>query len=276
MKYDILHRMRYVYVTPVSDSFNDAHLEPLSGIEQTVESFQIRVLPAARLNRYADFYGNWVHHFEIAGAHPYLLIESRSRVQTHPIVPLSKDARPIALAAIGNAPEMEYCHDFLQNSCYVENEVEVWRLAVDATIGLNDAWQCALAIMHFVHGFLEYEPKSTCVHARVRDVISQKHGLCQDYAHLMIGLCRGLKIPARYVSGYLAAETASAAHAWVEVLIPRCGWQALDPTHNCQPEETYVKIGVGRDYADVPPMAGYYRGALDRTMEEKVKITPLA
>src|SRR5690242_18493801 len=163
MRYDILHRTRYVYATPVRDSFNDVRLEPLSSIEQTVESFLLRVLPAVRLNRYADFYGNWVHHFEIPESHLYLLIESTSRVKTHPIVPLSVEARPCALARIGSARDVERCHDFLQNSRFVEVEVSSWRLAVDAAAGQSDAWQAALALMHFVHGFLKYEIKSTHV-----------------------------------------------------------------------------------------------------------------
>jgi transglutaminase-like putative cysteine protease len=129
--------------------------------------------------------------------------------------------------------------------------------------------------MNFVHGFLKYEPQATHVHTHMRDVIKERRGVCQDYAHLMIGLCRGLKIPARYVSGYLATEAASATHAWVEVFIPGCGWQALDPTHNCQADGTYVNIAIGRDYADVPPVAGNYRGTLQRTMEVEVKITPV-
>jgi len=275
MKYDILHRTRYVYSAPVRDSFNDVHLEPLSNLDQTVESFLLRVLPATRVNRYSDFYGNWVQHFEVPEAHLYLLVESQSRVRTHPIPPLAPEARPCPLAKIGEARDLERCHDFLQNSRYVEIEVEVWRLAVDAAAGQLDAWQAALALMNFVHDFLKYEPHSTHVHTHMRDVISQRRGVCQDYAHLMIGLCRSLKIPARYVSGYLATENASASHAWVEVYIPGCGWQALDPTHNRQPGGTYVKIAIGRDYADVPPIAGNYRGTLERTMEVEVKITPV-
>jgi transglutaminase-like putative cysteine protease len=88
----------------------------------------------------------------------------------------------------------------------------------------------------------------------------------------MIGLCRSLRIPALYVSGYLATQAASATHAWTEVFVPGAGWQALDPTHNCQPDETYVKIGVGRDYADVAPVSGTYKGTTDRTLSVEVKI----
>ena len=107
-------------------------------------------------------------------------------------------------------------------------------------------------------------------------VIKDRRGVCQDFAHFMIGLCRSVNIPARYVSGYLATEAASATHAWMEAFIPGIGWRALDPTHNRQIDETYVKIGHGRDYADVPPVSGNYRGTLDRNMQVEVKITPLA
>jgi len=275
MKYDIFHRTRYVYSLPVRDSFNDVHLEPLGNAGQTVESFLLRVLPAARMNRYTDFYSNWIHHFEIPEPHLYLLIESQSRVTTHPPAPLAEDARPCPLEKLGEARGIERCHDFLQSSRYVEIEVESWRLAVDATVGQTDVWPSALALMRFIHGFLKYEPHSTHVHTHMNDVISQRRGVCQDYAHLMIGLCRSVKIPARYVSGYLATETASASHAWVEVYIPGPGWRGLDPTHNCQVGESYVKIGIGRDYADVPPVAGNYRGTLQRRMEVEVKITPV-
>jgi transglutaminase-like putative cysteine protease len=104
------------------------------------------------------------------------------------------------------------------------------------------------------------------------DVIVQRSGVCQDFAHFMIGLCRSVKIPARYISGYLTTETASATHAWVEIFIPELGWRALDPTHNRQIDETYVKIGHGRDYGDVPPVSGNYHGTLERTMEVEVRI----
>jgi transglutaminase-like putative cysteine protease len=107
------------------------------------------------------------------------------------------------------------------------------------------------------------------------EVMKDRRGVCQDFAHLLIGLCRALKIPARYVSGYLATEKASATHAWVEVFIPGHGWRGLDPTHSRQIGETYVKIGHGRDYSDVPPVSGNYRGTRGRKMTVAVKITPM-
>jgi transglutaminase-like putative cysteine protease len=275
MKLDILHRTRYVYTSPVRDSFNDVRLEPPSIPEQTVESFLLRVLPAVRMKHYTDFYGNWIHHFEIPEAHSYLLIESQSRIITHWPNAIPLDAKLCPLDKIRTAADIERCFDFLQTSRFIEMEADTWRLALDATDGQADVWQAVLAIMRFTHGFLKYESKSTHVHTHMRDVIKDRRGVCQDFAHLMIGLCRSIKIPARYISGYLATEAASASHAWVEAFIPSVGWRALDPTHNRQVDETYVKIGHGRDYADVPPVSGNYRGTLERTMEVVVKITPV-
>ncbi len=275
MKFDILHRTRYTYASLVCDSFNDVRLEPPSIPEQTVESFLLRVLPAVRLRHYTDFYSNRVHHFEIAEAHSYLLIESQCRIITHWPGAIARDALVYPLAKIASAAHVERCFDFLQASRYVELEAGAWRLALDAIDGLSDAWQAVLALMEFTHSFLRYEPNSTHVHTHMRDVIQDRRGVCQDFAHLLIGLCRSVKIPARYVSGYLATETASATHAWVEVFVPGIGWRALDPTHNRQLDEAYVKIGHGRDYSDVPPVCGNYRGTLERTMKVEVKINPV-
>src|SRR5476649_380247 len=133
MKLDISHRTRYVYTSPVRDSFNDVRLEPPSIPEQTVESFLLRVLPAVRMKHYTDFYGNWIHHFEIPEAHSYLLIESQSRIITKSQKAIAPDAQLYPMAKIGEAAHIERCFDFLQTSRYVEMEADAWRLALDAT-----------------------------------------------------------------------------------------------------------------------------------------------
>jgi transglutaminase-like putative cysteine protease len=274
MRYDILHRTRYVYATPVHDSFNDVRLQPMPIPEQTVESFLLKVLPAARLTHFTDFYSNWVNHFEIAEPHSYLTIEAQSRVRTNPPPPLPAE-KLCPFAKMSEAPNIERCFDYLQSSRFVELSPETWKLALDATDGVDDAWLAVLALMKFVHGFLKYESNSTHVHTKMAEVLKDRRGVCQDFAHLMIGLCRSLKIPARYVSGYLATEAASATHAWMEVFIPGHGWRALDPTHDRQLDGTYIKIGSGRDYSDVPPITGNYWGTVEHKMEVEVKITPV-
>jgi transglutaminase-like putative cysteine protease len=237
-----------------------------------VDYFLLKVLPAARLRHHHDFYSNVIHHFEITEPHSTLLVESNLRVTTRPPPQLAVTDTPWPLARIGEAARETRVFDFLQDSRFVELSPEVWRLALDITDGVTDTWQAALALMNFIHDQLKYESNSTNVHTHARDVLKERRGVCQDFAHVMISLCRTLKIPALYVSGYLATEAASATHAWVEVLIPSLGWRALDPTHNRQTDETYVKIAVGRDYADVPPLTGNYKGTTDRQMQVQVSI----
>jgi transglutaminase-like putative cysteine protease len=275
MKFEIVHRTIYLYTSPVRDSFNEARLQPFSNALQTVDYFLLKVLPAARLRHHHDFYSNTIHHFEIAEPHTTLLIESHLRVTTRmPSWPARSDA-PWPLARIGEAVREPRVFDFLQDSHFVELSPEVWRLALDTTAGLTDTWQAALALMKFIHENFKYESRSTSVHTHMREVLGERRGVCQDFAHVLIGLCRALKIPALYVSGYLATEIASATHAWVEVLVPGTGWIGLDPTHNRPVDETYVKIAVGRDYADVPPVAGNYKGTTDRKLDVKVEIKRL-
>ncbi len=275
-RWRIEHRTAYSYSVPARDSFNEVRLQPPSNESQSVESFVLTTNPAAPFRQYRDFYANHVHHFEIPDPHAGLLIESRTVVLAHPPPPLSGEATPAALDSLADFARTADYADYLGPSRFVDVEPATWRLAVDATAGIADAWQAALALMRFVHGHLAYKPASTHVHTPLREVLAQRRGVCQDFAHVMLGLCRALRMPARYVSGYLAAEKARATHAWIELWIPNVGWLGLDPTHDRQIDETYIKIGIGRDYADVPPVAGYYKGTLERKLEVDVKIEPIA
>ena len=119
MKYDILHRTRYAYSSPVRDSFNDVRLQPMPIPGQTVESFLLKVLPAARLTHFTDFYSNWVNHFEIVEPHSYLMIEAQSRVNTHPPAPLPEE-KLCPFEKMKEAPNIERCFDYLQSSRFVE------------------------------------------------------------------------------------------------------------------------------------------------------------
>jgi transglutaminase-like putative cysteine protease len=269
MKWRIQHRTAYTYETPARESFNDVRLTPTNDARQTLEFFSLKTTPAVATRHYTDFCGNVVHHFDIAAPHGSLLVDSEVLVTTHPPPALAADASFPPLS-----PRLSSSFDYLSPTRFVDLEPVTWRLAVDATAGVSDVWQSALAIMRFVHGYLTYETASTHVHTLLRDVLARRRGVCQDYAHMMLGLCRTLKMPARYVSGYLATEMASATHAWVEVLLPTLGWYPLDPTHDRQLDGAYVKLAAGRDYSDVPPVAGYYKGSLRRKMEVSVNIRP--
>jgi transglutaminase-like putative cysteine protease len=272
MKWDISHRTSYKYASPVRGSNNEVHLEPISNEEQTLESFDLKVTPETRIRSYHDFYSNDVHHFEILEPHSELIIESHSIVTTNGSLGLPLSDRPASRSQLKDVIKVGRCYDFIQTSRFVDTDPETWRLALDAIHGEDDVWQCALRLMAFVHQHLTYQSNSTGVHTHMREVLKDRRGVCQDFAHVLLGLCRSLQIPALYVSGYLATETASATHAWIEVFVPGHRWQGLDPTHNRQPDETYVKLSVGRDYADVPPVRGTYKGTTERTLEVDVKI----
>jgi transglutaminase-like putative cysteine protease len=274
MRWAVSHRTTFRYDGPVSHNFNEARLRPADNPEQRLEYFYLTTSPSAAVEHHFDFYGNWVDRFEVFDTHTLLETRSEAVVETRPPPPLPEDAAPAPLARIGEAAQNERCYDFLQPSRFTDTDPATGRLALGAAAGRTDVWQAALAIMRFVHSRLEYQSCSTHVHTPMRDVLAQGRGVCQDFAHVMIGLSRSAQIPARYVSGYLATESASATHAWTEVFIPTIGWRALDPTHNRQPDESYVKIAVGRDYDDVPPLRGTYRGTLSRRMEVDVRITP--
>jgi transglutaminase-like putative cysteine protease len=272
MKWDIVHRTQYRYASPARDSFNEVRLQPMTCEHQTLETFALKVVPAVRIQYYHDFYSNVVHHFEVPDPHEALFIESTLQAFTVPPPPVAEQPTAFPLQHLGDAARSFRCYEFLNASTYVDVEPETWRLAVDAVDGASDAWQAARAIMKFVHGYLEYEPNSTSVHTHMKEVLVRRSGVCQDFAHVALGLYRSAKIPALYVSGYLATERASATHAWIEVFLPGTGWRGLDPTHNREVDHTYLKIAVGRDYHDVAPVSGRYKGSLERQMEVEVNI----
>jgi transglutaminase-like putative cysteine protease len=278
MKLHVVHRTHYEYASAVIESFNETRLQPASADGQVCHSFLLKVLPSTRLSHYLDFYFNCVHFFEIPEAHTALSIESRSIVTTSSN-PLPPEQGAAPMSRLRECLAMEQCYDFLQTSKYVEMDPLIWRLAVDATVGEQDAWQAALRVMRFIHSEFDYQPEATTVNTPIGEVIAKRKGVCQDFTHVMLGMCRSLKIPARYVSGYLyngpldELEGAQASHAWCEVYIPGFGWHGLDPTNNRQADEHYVKVAVGRDYADIVPVQGSYRGGGSKKMSVEVNVT---
>ena len=272
MKLFITHRTHFRYASPVKESFNEVRLQPVTNEHQTCESFELRVEPAVTVHRYLDFYRNWVHHFDVNPPHTELLIESKTRVTTNSSNWLDPEARPAPLTRVPELARMERCFDYLQSSDFVALDPEIWRLALDATAGETDIWQAAQMLNRFVRAHMAYIPLSTNAMTPMRNALTARAGVCQDFAHILIGLCRSLQIPALYVSGYLNTPGAQASHAWAEVFLPEIGWRALDPTHARQPDENYVKIAVGRDYADITPTRGHYKGMTQRTMQVDVSV----
>jgi transglutaminase-like putative cysteine protease len=278
MKLHVIHRTRYEYPTAVIESFNETRLQPTSADGQICHSFLLKVLPSTRLSHYLDFYLNCVHFFEIPEPHTTLSIEGSSMVTTAANL-LEPGQTTVPMSRLPECLALEQCYDFLQSSKHVHINPGVWRLAVDATLGEEDAWLAAMKIMEFIHSGFEYQPEATTVHTPISEVIEKRKGVCQDFTHVMLGMCRSLKIPARYVSGYLyngpldELEGSQASHAWCEVYIPDFGWRALDPTNNRQADDHYIKVATGRDYSDIVPVQGTYRGPGTKKMTVEVSVT---
>ncbi|HYP16177.1 MAG TPA: transglutaminase family protein, partial [Opitutus sp.] len=157
-------------------------------------------------------------------------------------------------------------------------EVELWREAQDAlAAGRSDVWGDVCRLGRHIYRTFAYKPKATGVDTRATEALQLRAGVCQDFAHVHLGLCRSLGIPSRYVSGYFFNDTRrpgelEASHAWIEAYVPGYGWAPFDPTHDRVADERYVKVAVGRDYADIRPVNGTYRGAPTRSLNVKVAV----
>jgi transglutaminase-like putative cysteine protease len=126
--------------------------------------------------------------------------------------------------------------------------------------GEIQVFEYLLKLNSYLFELLEYSPESTDINTPIEEVLSIRKGVCQDFAHLFISVCRQNKIPARYVSGYLnqgAGFTGtSQLHAWAEALIPELGWVGFDATNNLVADHHYIKIAHGTDYRDCSPIIG--------------------
>jgi len=281
MKLQVMHRTRYAYGAPVRDSFNEVRLQPADTTRQRRLAFRLAVQPATRLASRLDFYLNTVHTFEVPAPHAELVVEAHSEVETSDTPALDATATPRPLATLGDCARFADCYDFLQPSTFVDTGGDLTALVREIVGAQTDAWQAALAIMHFINKEFRYQPAVTTAHTHMREALRLRCGVCQDFAHVMIGLCRTIGLPARYVSGYLyngpadQLKGAQASHAWVEVFLPGHGWLGLDPTNDQIVAGRHIHIATGRDYADVSPVKGTYRGTTQRQLHVDVLVALL-
>jgi len=277
VRLSVLHRTCFTYGAPVRDSVNTLHLQPRSGPWQRVVSTLIRVLPPTRLRAFCDLFGNPTHHFELPEPHTRLEIESRIVVDVYPR-DLTDEQRSTDRAVMDDPGIRNQVWPFLQDSPRVYKTPEIWRQAVDLTVGRLSVFRQAEAIMRWIHEHFAYRPGVTDVKSDLMHAFRERSGVCQDFAHIMIGMCRSIGLPARYVSGYLYNGPrdhlvgSQASHAWCEVYVPGADWVGFDPTNDTLVDDRFVKVAVGRDYGDVPPVAGYYLGPPTQSMEVEVAV----
>jgi transglutaminase-like putative cysteine protease len=277
MKLSVLHRTTFYYGAPVTHSVNTLHLEARTFPYQKTISSLIRVVPATRLRRFTDLFQNITHHFELPEPHVKLEIESRLRVHNLPL-DISDASRAATVDSYNDSNTRERIWPYLQESRRVSKSPEVWRETINLTRGAPSVYGQASAIMEWIHREFRYEPGTTAVTTHLEETFAIRRGVCQDFTHVMLGMCRGIGVAARYASGYLyngpkdSLVGAQASHAWCEVYLPEAGWIGFDPTNNTLADERYVKIAVGRDYDDVAPVVGSYCGSGHCRMEVHVEV----
>jgi transglutaminase-like putative cysteine protease len=277
MLISLLHRTTFVYAGSAQDSFNEVRLKPLDDAGQTCRGFQLSTDPDAPQREYVDFYGNTVIYFDVAAEHSRLVIEAVSEVETTPNV--CRPAVPVVqYSELEASPERELLAEFLTGTHYVPLDVELWKEAQDALgDGRSDVWSDVRRMGHHIYKSFTYKPKTTGVRTQATAALKQRTGVCQDFAHVALGLCRTFGIPARYVSGYFIQsrrdpDEEEASHAWIEAFVPGYGWAAFDPTHDRPADERYIKVASGRDYSDIRPVSGTYRGGKTRSLSVEVRV----
>ena len=286
MRYRIRHRTSYRYASEVFESFNEVRLKPLASATQTLLDFDLQIEPPATTMSFRDYYGNAVHDFGVAYLHDRLVIEATSDVVTHADAeePLGgpadgePDASPSLRSLVENEALADEHAEFLGPSAYIPLEDDSAALA--ESLLAEDRETSALAFLtraaDHVRGRLEYRIGATTVNSSVAEVLAGGSGVCQDFAHVLISLCRHVGLPARYVSGYLGSVAAStASHAWTEAYVPPYGWLGIDATLGTLCTGQHVKAGVGRDYVDVAVLRGTYQGGGQAELEVQVNCEAL-
>ena len=285
MFYSIRHLTKFLYDHPVSESMMETRMHPRSDVNQRCLTFHLSVSPRCRVFSYRDHLANHVHHFDIPGQHRQLVIVAESLVEVQPALEIPSFLAPDAWPALDAMVHEGDYWEFLFPSEFAAPTPLLDNLADGLELERRDD---PLMVLHDLNerlfNYFDYVPRSTKVDSPIDVALESRQGVCQDFAHIMISLVRTrLKIPCRYVSGYLAhrstdVETdrsaAAATHAWVEVLLPHFGWVGFDPTNRLIAADRHIRTAIGRDYADVPPTHGMFRGRAKSELTVAVRVTP--
>lgn len=249
---------------------------PLDSVDQLCLEFVLTVTPPAKVFDYSEP-GGPVHHFSLLQEHQSLTITAKAAVETHqanPFTGLNLNETDWADLPFASSLGSE----FLLPTDYVPHLDEARDLA--AQVGNTPSvasWVIQLG--EAIHDLLDYDPDATHVHSTLPEVLTKRAGVCQDFAHLMLGCCRVKGIPARYVSGYLYVgedehlRGNQASHAWVECLLPDGRWLGVDPTNKQLANDHYIRVHTGRDYNDVTPIRGVYTGFPAESLKVSVTVT---
>ncbi|WP_194828698.1 transglutaminase family protein [Nocardia sp. XZ_19_231] len=274
----VVHTTGYVYDAPVTRSFNEARLTPRADSRQNVILNRVETVPATRAYRYTDYWGTAVTAFDLHAPHTELEVTGSSVVETEPF---AEPAEELSWDELQGGRVIDRFDEMLSPTAYVPRDRKLSTVARQLSRGEEPA-KAVVRAAEWVHKEMDYIAGTTSVHTSALEAFAERRGVCQDYAHLTLVLLRSMGIPSRYVSGYLhpkpgaeIGETvAGQSHAWIEAWTGQ--WWGYDPTNNLAVNEQHVSVGVGRDYADVPPLKGVFSGGGSTDLEVVVEVTRLA
>lgn len=289
MIFSVRHTTIFRYEPAVRESLMEVRLHPRSDGDQRCLNFALEIDPSANVLQYRDFIGNTVHHFDIAGAHSQLKITAKSEVEVQTVPPpRHSDAGDWsdldALVSSGDHWEMLLPSHFVHTTPLVEALEKELLLDVTGSASSERRLRPFDLLTHFnqaIYSYFAYVPNSTKVDSPIDEAIQARKGVCQDFAHILLALARRQRIPSRYVSGYMFhrdekekdRSLEGASHAWIEALVPGLGWVAFDPTNNLVGADRHIRVALGRDYADVPPTRGVYKGEAQSELSVSVSVS---
>ncbi len=260
----------------------EVRIQPRSDGFQHCLDFRLSTSPKAQIMSYRDALGNRVHNFDIPNKHSHLTINAEALVEVTTPPDLPEALGPSAWEELDAMTAQDDYWDVLKPSHFVHPSELLYELMRDMDVQRRDDPLSVLRALNAgIYEHFEYAKQNTTVDSPIDDALRIRRGVCQDFAHIMIALARELRIPCRYVSGYLFHQpdkhdrsTDGATHAWVEACLPELGWVGFDPTNNTVAAERHIRVAVGRDYADVPPTQGVFRGKSESKLSVSVQVLP--
>ena len=282
MLFRVTHTTVYGYSERVSLCYNEVRLRPRAGSRQKVARHRLIVDPAPYdTAQRQDYFGNHVDYFTISEPHSRMTVSGVSLLELTggepPAAAMSPPWEEVKSVVRGHATPpaldaFEFCFESPNVSltpelaAYAEASFKPGRPLLEASRELGER----------IHRDFEYDPEATTVATPLDEVFANKRGVCQDFAHMMIGCLRSIGLPARYVSGYLKPGPNvvgdQASHAWISAWCPQFGWVDFDPTNNVTPSDGHFSVAWGRDYSDVSPVKGVILGGDEHDIKVSVKV----
>jgi transglutaminase-like putative cysteine protease len=293
----ITHETRYSYSPAVQTAQHVAHLQPANTPCQQVLQHSLYVEPAATVQHNVDAFCNHRAYWALTHPHEGLLVRAYSEITTSPIAPGSsaqswESVREHFRYRGGHPADVN--NGFVFGSHHAPVHEAFLAYAQSSFSPGRPLVQAATELTARMHRDFTYASQSTDINTPALEALESRRGVCQDFAHILLACLRSLGLPARYVSGYLLTQPppgqprlvgSDASHAWASVYVPELaahacqGWLDLDPTNNrcglASPGLDYVRLAVGRDFADVSPLRGVLQGGGAHTLEVAVTVEPV-